>query len=444
MATDSDFEMRFSNREVTAWGGLALLKRMLNVIGFRTAARSWDLPQPGSNRGYPPIQIVEQFIVSIWCGANRFAHAEITRFDKTLTRLFEWKYVAGHKSIVRLFSKFDMARNENVQAQIYRWIFDHIRFDRITLDMDSTVITRYGTPEGGAKGCNAAKPGRLSHHPLLAFVAECRMVANFWLRPGNSSSANNALQFLESTLRHLESKIVGLLRADSGFYDDAILTFLQGRHIDYIISAKLTHRLQRAIAERVTWWSVERGLEMGELNYQAQGWSAPRRIIVVRQHSVQRKKAIGKTMSLFADDPDQQGWRYGAMVTTLNLPALEIWRSYRGRADCENRIKELKADFGLDSFNINDFYATEAALGFAMLAYNLMSLFRQAVLRGSVQHTLATLHHKVFAVGAFWHKDSDKRQLNLAVSRRRRAWFEGLWANAGKVWNDDNTAPQNL
>ncbi len=92
------------------------------------------------------------------------------------------------------------------------------------------------------------------------------------------------------------------------------------------------------------------------------------------------------------------------MVTTLNLPALEIWGSYRGRADCENRIKELKADFGLDSCNVNDFYATEAALGFAMLAYNLMSLFRQAVLRGSVQQTLATLHHKVFVVGAFGTK----------------------------------------
>ncbi|CAH1906362.1 hypothetical protein NTGHW29_900005 [Candidatus Nitrotoga sp. HW29] len=118
-------------------------------------------------------------------------------------------------------------------------------------------------------------------------------------------------------------------------------------------------------------------------------------------------------------------------------------RSYRGRADCENRIKELKADFGLDSFNVNDVYATETALGFAMLAYNLMSLFRQAVLRGSVQHTLVTLHHKVFAVGAFWHKAPDTRQLNLAVSRRR-AWFEGLWSNAGKVWNADNIAPQNL
>ena len=32
-----------------------------------------------------------------------------------------------------------------------------------------------------------------------------------------------------------------------------------------------------------------------------------------------------------------------------------------------------------DALNLRDFWATEAALGFAMLAYNLMSLFCQAV-----------------------------------------------------------------
>jgi hypothetical protein len=60
--------------------------------------------------------------------------------------------VAGHKAIVRLFAKFDMARNEHLQAEIYRWIFDQLRLDRLTLDVDSTVITRYGTPEGSTKG----------------------------------------------------------------------------------------------------------------------------------------------------------------------------------------------------------------------------------------------------------------------------------------------------
>jgi len=54
------------------------------------------------------------------------------------------------------------------------------------------------------------------------------------------------------------------------------------------------------------------------------------------------------------------------MLTDLTIPALEVWRLYRGRADCENRIKELKADFGLGSFVLRDFWATEAALAVLM------------------------------------------------------------------------------
>ncbi|MBK7243886.1 MAG: transposase [Saprospiraceae bacterium] len=45
-----------------------------------------------------------------------------------------------------------------------------------------------------------------------------------------------------------------------------------------------------------------------------------------------------------------------------------MWTLYRQRADAENRIKELKYDFGSSSFNVNGFYATEAALNFVMIA----------------------------------------------------------------------------
>ena len=109
---------------------------------------------------------------------------------------------------------------------------------------------------------------------------------------------------------------------------------------------------------------------------------------------------------------------------------VEVWRTCRGRADCENRIKELKANFGLDAFNVRDFWATEAALGFAMLAYTLMSLFRQAVLRSGIRHTLSTLHGLILAIGASWHQDASQNRLMLSVPRRKRTWFAGLWANA--------------
>lgn len=103
------------------------------------------------------MQVIEQFLVSIWCGANRFAHAEVTRLDATLTRLFGWTKVAGHKAIMRFFNRFDMARNEQVQEQIYRWFFDRLSVDFLTLDVDSTVITRCGQPQGATKGYNPGK-----------------------------------------------------------------------------------------------------------------------------------------------------------------------------------------------------------------------------------------------------------------------------------------------
>lgn len=424
------FSVSFSNREVTAWGGLALLKQMLDSMGFRQAAASWGLPEPGSNRGYAPQQLIEQFLVSIWCGACRFAHTETVRMDSTLVRLFGWARAAGHKAIMRLFARFDMLTNERVQAEVYRWFFGKIStLKHVTLDVDSTVMTRHGTQQGARRAYNPNRHGRASHHPLLAFVAEARMVANFWLRPGNAHSANNIVRFLESTFAHLGDKSVGLPRADSGFFDEAVLSFLEGKGIAYIVAARLPQPLQRELYQARGWWALEPGLELTELLYRAVGWEHERRLIVVRQ-SVKRKTAPGKTLSLFADDPDIQGWRYSALVTSLDSPMVEVWRAYRGRADCENRIKELKADFGLDAFNMRDFWATEAALGFAMLAYNLMSLFRQAVLRCRIQHTLSTLHGLVLAIGGSWHPDARHNRLMLSVPRRKRAWFVGLWANA--------------
>jgi hypothetical protein len=70
-----------------------------------------------------------------------------------------------------------------------------------------------------------------------------------------------------------------------------------------------------------------------------------------------------------------------------------------------------------------------------MLAYNLMSVFRQAVIRQKAHQTLSTLHHKVLAMGAYWGADKEgdqKPTLNLAVARKRRPWFKGLWANANE------------
>lgn len=436
------FELRFTDKEITAWGGMGLMKRMLDHLEFTAALCGSGLPQPESNRGYAPEQLIVQFMLSIWCGANRFEHGEVTRHDTVLQRLFGFARMANFKAVMRLFRKFSQATNVQVMGFLYRWLFGQLAVDGLTLDLDSTVMTRHGTQEGALRGYNPSKPGRASHHPLMAFVADTRMVANLWLRPGNSHTANNACAFLDSTLENLGGKQVALLRADSGFCDNAFLDDVEGKAMHYVIALRLNQPLQRALVDQRGWWMLDDGIELVCFDYQAPSWSHPRRVTGIRQHIATRETAKGKTLSLFVDDPYVSQHRYAALVSDLDLPAPELWRLYRGRADCENRIKELKYDFAADSFCLKDFWATEAALNMVMLAYNLMSLFRQAVLKASaiqsggkdVQHTLKTLRYKLFAKAGYITTEGRKPILKLAVAMRHREWMEGLW-DRSKTFN---------
>ena len=88
------FELRFTDKEITAWGGMGLMKRMLDHLHFDQALQVSGLPQPGSNRGYRPEQLITQFMLSVWCGANRFEHGEVTRHDPVLGRLFGFSRMA--------------------------------------------------------------------------------------------------------------------------------------------------------------------------------------------------------------------------------------------------------------------------------------------------------------------------------------------------------------
>jgi hypothetical protein len=445
-----NLELRFTDKEITAWGGMALMKRMLDHLGFTPALKAAQLPPPGSNRGYAPEQLITQFMLSVWCGANCFEHGEVTRHDPVLKRIFGFTRMANFKATMRLFRRFTPSSNEAVMDSLYRWLFGHIAINGVTLDLDSTVMTRYGCQQGAARGYNPAKRGRLSHHPLMAFVAETNMIANCWLRAGNAGTANNAQGFLANTLHRLGGKHVALLRADSGFSDNAFLEYVEEQSLHYAIALRLTQPLQRALVDAARdghgWWALKDeqghivpGIELTRFRYQAESWGKPRWVTGIRQQTEQRETARGKTLSLFADDPVIGTYRFSAIVSDLDLPAEVIWRSYRGRANCENRIKELKYDFAADSFNMQDFWATEAALNTVMLAYNLMSLFRQVLLKSvvvkngvstQVQHTLQTLRYKLFAKPAYTTTESRKPILNLAIAMQHRAWIQGLWDQA--------------
>lgn len=93
-----------------------------------------------------------------------------------------------------------------------------------------------------------------------------------------------------------------------------------------------------------------------------------------------RPKAGGKKL-LLDEGAFPHAYRFSAYVTNLTLPMTHIWTLYKNRGDAENRIKELKYAFGVDNFCLSRFFPTKAAFRFIMVAYHLLSLFRQIVLK---------------------------------------------------------------
>ena len=135
------------------------------------------------------------------------------------------------------------------------------------------------------------------------------------------------------------------------------------------------------------------------------------RLIVLRQQIAERPNAGGKQLLAVP------GFKFQALRT--NLPAsvvpLEVWRRYNGRADIENRIKELGAQFGLKGLCCRSFWATEAACHLAIAAYNLC-VGLQRRLGQPHRAELGTLRRRLFTTAAVFSHTGGKPALKLAVA----------------------------
>ena len=425
-----DCDIKFVDKEITPFGGLSLFFKMLERCHFQEQLALCGIPLQGSNRGYNPHQLILGLFAGVWCGASCFGHLDAVRYDIALCKLLGWRRGADHRAYQRYLNKFTQAENQRVFGELYRWFFSQLVFDNYTLDFDSTVMIREGSQQGATKGYNPKRPGRPSHNPLMAFVSDVRMIANYWLRPGNTSASTNYLAFLDDTLARLQDKRVGLIRMDSGFFTGEILNSLEEKELKYIVAGRFNNRIKYSLTHERKWIEVTDGLEISENTYQADGWERPRRIVMVRQEIEKRPKGAGKQirqMKLFDDECDYGKYRYSCYVTNLKLPAKIVYDSYRGRADSENRIKELKYDFSIDDFVSNNFWATEACGNFIIMAYNFMSLFRHALINSNKRHFLKTIRYELLSTPAYLGKTKDKHILYLARSLKTRQSFLSIW-----------------
>jgi hypothetical protein len=100
-------------------------------------------------------------------------------------------------TIRNLFKRFTQGMVVGMYEPLWAWQVGRLpkRAQGYSLDLDSTVFERYWKQEGVKLGYNPRKPGRGSHHPLLAVLGEACFILHGWLRSGNTAEGRGWWSF---------------------------------------------------------------------------------------------------------------------------------------------------------------------------------------------------------------------------------------------------------
>ncbi len=250
----------------------------------------------------PPNQIdraaaFPSFLIAVLAGAKRSAHANWLRRDRALHALLGLDRFPCGDTIRNLFRQFGMGHAEPLFAPPIEWQMQRApaRAEGCSLDLDSTVFERRGRQEGALKGHNPRKHGRPSHHPLLAVLSEARFLLPGWLRSGNCGGSRGVVELLEEALALWgQRQAIGLVRADSGFFDDKLPSFPGQRCLPCIVVTRPTKWVHRESQRVQQWVELDANYAVGEFRLALHGWTARRRFVVIRERVRESRASLGR------------------------------------------------------------------------------------------------------------------------------------------------------
>ena len=418
----TSIRISFTDQRLTAYGGMVVWSHFLHQKRFRLQLREVLPHCPTSPNAYDPTDVALGYVGGILCGADKLSRVAWLQSDPALSRVLGVEAIASQSTLSRFFDAFGQ-KTCNALNGLHRQAIGSLPSlrDGYTLDLDSwALLHEDGHQQGVAIGYTrqGLKP---CHRPLIAALAESKLIANYWLRRGDSACANGAAEFLRQTVASLPTHLrIKLVRGDAGFGEASVQAMAQALGLKFILVARLTQKVQSLCRHDEAHWQRTEfpGLEVQEVELDQPG----RRLIVIRQRVEQRPQAGGKTLL------EVPGYRFQALVTNLpgSADALSVWRQYNGRADLENRIKELGGQFGIKRLCVDNFWGTEAMHHLAIAAYNLCVLLQRRL--GQLEKCeLNTLRWRLFGRAAVWSRAHGKPALKLAVrGNQNRHWWREI------------------
>ena len=312
-------------------------------------------------------------------GKSTLNRLELTPANPTATELRYKKIIMKPEEIDRLF--VDVFLQAHTEAP-----------KEIVIDVDATDDPLHGNQEG-----------RFFHGyymnycylPLYIFCGEHLLCAR--LRPSNIDGAAGTVEELErivAQIRAVWPQVRIIVRADSGFCRDEIMTWCEDNGIDYVFGFAKNERLKAIIAAEAQQAQLlyeqtrTAARVFKDFRYETRdSWTRERRVVAKAEHL----------------DKGANPRFVVSSIGTERIDAQTLYEElYCGRGEMENRIKEQQLWLFADRTSTGKMRANQLRLYFSSVAYLLLQALRRLGLKGTQMATAQcqTIRLKLLKIGA--------------------------------------------
>ena len=404
-------EASFEGGDVSSDGGVMLLRQADRRLGLcRALDRAIEDPRDAAMISHRQLDLLRQRIYGIALGYEDLNDHDSLRTDPLWQSAVERAdELASSPTLCRLEGRADRRTAWAMSRVLVEGFIDSqpLPPEELVLDFDATDDRVHGAQEGRFFH---GYYGDWCFLPLYVFCGERLLVS--YLRPSNIDGARHAwavLKLLVDRLRRAWPGVRIIFRGDSGFCRWKMLRWCERHGVDYVVGVAKNPRLL-GLAEGLMGRAEEqhratgaKARVFGWLEYAADSWDRPRRVIAKAEHG-----AMGANPRF--------------VVSTLHGDAGEIYdHVYCARGEMENRIKEQQLGLFADRTSCHAWWANQFRLLLSSAAYVLLEAIRRLGLRDTelARAQVCTIRLKLLKLGT----------VILRNTRRIRLLFSSAYPN---------------
>jgi hypothetical protein len=401
------YKLATTNDKLTSRAGLLAIAQLMETLQISERVDQL-FPHPNSNRGFKPSVFVQTFILMLHEGSFHLDDVRHLSDDEALRTVLDIKDIPQACTLGSWLRRMGGNKETFVALQeLNKVILQSALHKRkgITLDIDATEIIANKLE---AKWTYNKNQGYM---PMVGHIAETGQVVACDFREGNASPSRENMEFILQCEKSLPPHcFVESLRIDSAGYQTRIIKHCDDEDVGYAIRAKMSATIKAYISslKEEDWNPL-----VNKKGEDAANQDTYRTVHCIGDYEkaftliIQRLRIKGQAeLDLDGDSAGEEiiseGYIYRAIATNKNEwndSKIVHWYNQRGE-DSENRIKELKLDFGGDTLPCSDFNANALYFFLSAIAYNLFSLMRQLLPEELSHHRVMTIRWRLYAMAA--------------------------------------------